>query len=367
MDEQYLSHHGILGQRWGKRNGPPYPLGAEDHSAREKKEHWRRSLSKDSPAKESEKGQKKAESGGGKSKKNGLSDNQKRAIKIGTAALATALATYGAYKLVKYGKLDGMIERGRAEIDAFLKENGQQRINTSSIPNASFKEIPKDPTALDSFVSDTAKEISKATGFRLKDKASSITEDLQAVNPLFNGDPNDPHSNNCGYASMAYCLRRMGLDVRVVDNGSTLSPSSLANDFLRGAVHNTKAYYKDLPGHKWVDTTSEQGVAKSVINLVNELSKGDHHAFGTMSYCFYDCNHKKCAHTTAWEKIGNKIWFVDPQSGGKRNLVDYCFRLGPRGMLTDLIRLTRIDNLEFDSQDLTRLTNLQNEFCNVTR
>lgn len=31
-----LSHHGILGQKWGKRNGPPYPLDAEDHSAREK-------------------------------------------------------------------------------------------------------------------------------------------------------------------------------------------------------------------------------------------------------------------------------------------------------------------------------------------
>ena len=23
----YISHHGILGMHWGKRNGPPYPLG----------------------------------------------------------------------------------------------------------------------------------------------------------------------------------------------------------------------------------------------------------------------------------------------------------------------------------------------------
>lgn len=42
----YLEHHGILGQRWGKRNGPPYPLGASDHSAREKKAGWRKSLNK---------------------------------------------------------------------------------------------------------------------------------------------------------------------------------------------------------------------------------------------------------------------------------------------------------------------------------
>ena len=40
----YISHHGILGQRWGKKNGPPYPLGSGDHSASEKKAGWRKSL-----------------------------------------------------------------------------------------------------------------------------------------------------------------------------------------------------------------------------------------------------------------------------------------------------------------------------------
>ena len=42
-----LKHHGILGQKWGDRNGPPYPLGASDHSASEKKAGWRKSLSAD--------------------------------------------------------------------------------------------------------------------------------------------------------------------------------------------------------------------------------------------------------------------------------------------------------------------------------
>ncbi len=40
----WLAHHGILGQKWGKRNGPPYPLNEEDHSASEKKAGYKKSL-----------------------------------------------------------------------------------------------------------------------------------------------------------------------------------------------------------------------------------------------------------------------------------------------------------------------------------
>lgn len=46
--ELELYHHGIAGQKWGKRNGPPYPLSAGAHSASEKKAGWRKSLDKGS-------------------------------------------------------------------------------------------------------------------------------------------------------------------------------------------------------------------------------------------------------------------------------------------------------------------------------
>ena len=37
-----LQHHGILGQKWGKKNGPPYPLSRTgDWSAAERRQHKR--------------------------------------------------------------------------------------------------------------------------------------------------------------------------------------------------------------------------------------------------------------------------------------------------------------------------------------
>ena len=42
----YLQHHGILGQKWGERNGPPYPLKANQHSTAENKAGWKSSLGK---------------------------------------------------------------------------------------------------------------------------------------------------------------------------------------------------------------------------------------------------------------------------------------------------------------------------------
>lgn len=44
--DDYLAHHGIKGQKYGVRNGPPYPLAENAHSASEKKAGWKKSLGK---------------------------------------------------------------------------------------------------------------------------------------------------------------------------------------------------------------------------------------------------------------------------------------------------------------------------------
>lgn len=61
-----LSHHGIKGQRWGKKNGPPYPLDYDQHSSAEKKQNSKLSIDGD------------ADTG---KKRKGLTDEQKALAK----------------------------------------------------------------------------------------------------------------------------------------------------------------------------------------------------------------------------------------------------------------------------------------------
>lgn len=120
-----LYHHGILGQRWGKRNGPPYPLGTSEHSASEKKAGWRRSLDK-TP--------KNKYNGDGSEKENTddkLVRRGKKAVKIALisigAVAVTSLAVYGAYK---YRALQKIEEGKRVEdfLDEIQKRNTPPKI-----------------------------------------------------------------------------------------------------------------------------------------------------------------------------------------------------------------------------------------------
>lgn len=45
---KYLEHHGILGQKWGDRNGPPYPLSGGDYSNNEKEKIYKQRNNKNS-------------------------------------------------------------------------------------------------------------------------------------------------------------------------------------------------------------------------------------------------------------------------------------------------------------------------------
>lgn len=116
-----LYHHGILGQKWGKQNGPPYPLSGSDHSAAEKKAGWRKSLS--SNAKKAitmaSGGARRTAKIGSRVVKNTIKTAGGAAKFAGKAALIGALAgggpVVGAARLAAYGAVKKKIKANAAK------------------------------------------------------------------------------------------------------------------------------------------------------------------------------------------------------------------------------------------------------------
>lgn len=111
--ETDLFHHGILGQKWGKQNGPPYPLDAKDHSSSEKKAGWRKSLNKIDSTKKKEYNLKEKSKGNRKL----IDEDRKRLIKLGAGIAVGALAIGGAIYLTRSDKLQHLIINGKSEVN----------------------------------------------------------------------------------------------------------------------------------------------------------------------------------------------------------------------------------------------------------
>ncbi len=93
FESNYFAHHGIQGQKWGVKNGPPYPLDSKAKTSSEKTSR--------------------------------LTKKQKTLITVGAAAAVSALAVYGTYKL---GGLKGVVKVTK-EIGKYAEIEAARRVS----------------------------------------------------------------------------------------------------------------------------------------------------------------------------------------------------------------------------------------------
>lgn len=305
--DEYLKHHGILGMKWGKKNGPPYPLGASDHSTSEKKAGWRKSLDKDSSTEDN--------------KRKGLSDKQKKAIKIGAAVAVTALATYGAYRLVKSGKLDKYIDIGKTKADSLLKK----KAGDSKVGDIKVDDLLNNASTAKT--NPSVNNIRMVHGVKKLAKPESLSDIIKNVNPNLG---NNDYRNNCSACGIASFLRSKGYDVTAKSTGGK-------QQILGGVIEECFKGAKVMDGSAVKFGRSRQDAAEMLVN------KFGNNASGVVSVQWKG---NRGGHIFNWQIKDGVVKFFDGQSNKDDSAVSslYWRMMNPNDSLT----IARLDNTEID-------------------
>ena len=164
MQSDYIKHHGIRGQKWGIRrfqnkDGSLKPAGEKRYG-------------NDSSDKKSK--SESSTSSAGVEKKKGLSDKQKKALKVGAAVLGTTLAAYGGYKL--YQAVEEKTIQSKKLTTEQLKSMG---ISVFEPERIKIDRVKVDRTPIDTFKPTSVNNIK---GNQTFNKAAKANDDL--VNDL---------------------------------------------------------------------------------------------------------------------------------------------------------------------------------------
>ena len=288
--EYVLIHHGIAGQKWGKRNGPPYPLDYNDHSAAEKKGDYRFGGKSDKPLKKV------------------VNPNDHHALDGIDKNFVVNTATSAVLKLDPISALASVGVRGAK----------------ASVGAVKAKKYEKEREKL---------ETDKSTGFKLKDKNKQYTieDDAKRVNPSVNNF-NTNTKSNCMLCTTTYDLRRRGYDV----TANTASIGYNANDLKRWYPNSKiKTYNEPITAtqQKYIDRMASKGPqykqyaeaiigqskkrTKETIQKVSKdlLAQGDG-ARGNLMIAWGPGS----GHSVAYENVKGKTKVIDAQSNKIYNL-----------------------------------------------
>lgn len=251
MSRTYLAHHGIKGQQWGVKNGPPYPLGS-----------LRRTIVESSLAKSLSKRTKKL-----KLKK--LTDEQKRQIIFGSKL---AVAFGGAY--------------GAMKINDLFNRNTPFDVDISKLSDR----LP------------------------IKSHFYSRRQDIIGVNGAPLSVVNPMRIDNCSLCSTTYELRRRGYDVHARSKwqgGGGRTIEQISKAFKGVTARDWRTKYDCVTNNRAGDKLP---AGKSPLTLMRQdmLSCGEG-ARGNL--CGRVRGGGGYSHSVVWEVINGNVRYVDTQTG----------------------------------------------------
>lgn len=307
-----LTHHGILGQKWGKRNGPPYPLGASNHSASERKAGWRKSLSGGSSesmryGSTSKKQASKAAADDGSTDHKEKGSVLREVARLGINTTLAVVTLNPSYAINSASQIAGVVSSA-AKTKKYNKEREQ---NTN---------------------------VDKATGLKLKNKELSEEQDMKRVNPDFRSF-NDNSKNNCMLCTTTYEMRRRGYDVT-----SRKASIGYGYDDVTRWFPKAKVKQVDVTVANKAELAREVITRKKLIsNTVDELKKQGNGARGNLMVTWSKTN---SGHSMVYEVKDGKVVIRCTQSNKTYKDPGKILRR------CKSVSYARLDNVDFDKEKI---------------
>lgn len=152
----------------------------------------------------------------------------------------------------------------------------------------------------------------------LKTKATTLDEDMEAVNPIYHTNNKSHYDENCGACTIAYDLRRRGYDVAAVDEDAYRKSGGTLNDLV-DCYDNAKLIDMSYIARKYnISEKSSTGhPTKELVSCMEKemLSEGDG-ARGN----FLTVWSLGGGHSISWEVENGEIVYRDCQTNEKVEL-----------------------------------------------
>lgn len=170
----------------------------------------------------------------------------------------------------------------------------------------------------------------------LKTKATTLDEDMAAINPIYHTNDKSNYDENCGACTIAYDLRRRGYDVAAVDEDMYRKSGGTLNDLV-DCYDNAKLIDQSYIARKYnisEESLSGHPTKELVSCMEKEMLSGGEGARGN----FLTVWSLGGGHSISWEVENGEIVYRDCQTNEKVELDKW---LG----LSDEFYYFRTDNL----------------------